>query len=376
MFIITVLTCWALALVHLVLRTQNLLGLEGKTRWLLALIIFAIGLAYIPGRIMLARGVSEEFARAFTSGAALAVGFFAALWTLITLLEIGSIGYWILKRTSIWSASGEIGWWVAGGLWGTALLLTVLGSFLAHSTPNVTRIQLTIPDSEPQRWVMFSDTHLGHTSPRKQWRKTLQTIEGLEPDGLLIPGDLIDDSSDASLGEASLIREYFPELPIYITVGNHDLYSGLNHFIDVCEKLNFRLLRQELEELLPGLTVAGIDDGHLIDTERTVEDLSTRLEGPVLFMTHRPAAAHFLKDRPETLVLGAHTHGGQTLPIIFLVSFANGGFRSGLYQVGQAHLYLSNGAGIWGPPMRLVPPEILSIDITPGNNFSLSSLPN
>ena len=100
------------------------------------------------------------------------------------------------------------------------------------------------------------------------------------------------------------------------------------------------------------------------------------LARPLLLLAHRPAAAHLLRDRPETLVLSGHTHGGQIPPMVFLVALGNGGFRSGYHRVGAAHLYVSRGSGPWGPPMRpLAPPEIVLVEIEPGTQFGVRVQP-
>jgi predicted MPP superfamily phosphohydrolase len=46
-----------------------------------------------------------------------------------------------------------------------------------------------------------------------------------------------------------------------------------------------------------------------------------------------------------------------------IVRLANGGYVSGLYDVGDMQLYVSNGTGLWnGFPVRLgVPPEITKL---------------
>jgi len=74
-----------------------------------------------------------------------------------------------------------------------------------------------------------------------------------------------------------------------------------------------------------------------------------------------------------TVILSGHTHGGQTLPLVFLASLGNGGFLSGYYKVGEADLYVSRGTGYWGPPIRLfAPPELVLIEILPGSHYEIT----
>jgi len=236
----------------------------------------------------------------------------------------------------------------------------------------VTKLDLTVPGAEAKRFVVISDAHLGVISLEGQWRRTLQAASELEPDALLIPGDLIDDRSSRAWSQVEMIRDFFPSLPVYVSTGNHEYYSGPREFQELSEKLQFRLLRQESMSLSPGLTVAGIDDLHFMPAARAIQLIRPKMEGAVLLLSHRPASVHELKDRPETLVVSGHTHGGQTLPVVFLVALGNGGFRSGHYPAGEAHLYVTRGTGVWGPPMRvLAPPEIVLIEVGPGEKFDV-----
>ncbi|MDO9529159.1 MAG: metallophosphoesterase [Syntrophales bacterium] len=261
---------------------------------------------------------------------------------------------------------------MAAVLWSVAVVLSVIGCTIASSTPSVTRLQVTVPGAEAKRFVLISDSHLGASSSEKQWRRTLKAARELGPDAVLIPGDLVDDHSRHTEPQVALIREFFPGMPVYITTGNHEFYSGVNQFKKLCERLQFRLLRQEVETLSPGLSIAGVDDKHFVPAHTAVEEILPKIKGAVLFLTHRPEVAHFLHNRPMTLALAGHTHGGQSLPMVFLVGLGNGGFKAGYYKVGEAHLYVSKGTGVWGPPMRLLAsPELVLIEVRPGLRFEV-----
>lgn len=243
---------------------------------------------------------------------------------------------------------------------------------IGHSTPPVTRFQVSVPNVKPARFVVLSDSHLGEISSSDQWGRALEKARSLRPDAILFPGDLIDDDSGRAWTKAEQLRTAFPDRPVYVSFGNHDVYSGVEHFTRLCEAFRFRLLRQSAEPLVPGLTIAAIDDAALTDPEKALAELKPQLVGPVILMSHRPAVAHLLENRPETLVLSGHTHGGQTLPAVLLVALANGGFRAGRYDVGDCRLYLSRGVGVWGPPMRLfAPPELILIEVGPGPRFEV-----
>ncbi len=372
MFFFIVFTVWAYALTHIFLRTQGLLKLKGAVRILFGVLLFLSGFAYVPARIMLAANPDAKFAGLLTAASALVIGFGAILWTLVFAFDIGAAAAWITTRKRIRHVSHRTSRAIAATLWGLAGVLSVLGFIVANSTPSVTKLTLTVPNAEAGRFVVISDVHLGAASLRDQWSRTLETASELKPDAILIPGDLIDDHSRRTWSQVALIREFFPTQPVYVTTGNHEFYAGTREFLELCEKLRFRLLRQEATALSPGLTVVGIDDSHFMSANRAVEEIRPRMEDAVILLTHRPASARLLSDRSMTLVLAGHTHGGQTLPMVFLVALGNGGFRSGLYTVGEANLYVSRGTGVWGPLIRiLAPPELVLIEVRPGRRFEV-----
>ncbi len=53
------------------------------------------------------------------------------------------------------------------------------------------------------------------------------------------------------------------------------------------------------------------------------------------------------------LQLSGHTHGGQIAPIGWALERIRQPYVFGLHDVGGTILYVTSGAGYWGPPMRL-----------------------
>lgn len=372
MFFIIVFSIWALILTHVFWRTQQLFGGSLVARILIGVSVYLLGFAYVLARVFLSSHATGTSGRTLIYAGALLVGFFGILWTLIVFFDLGTLGLSLLGRVQMGSWSPEARRTTMLLLWGAAAALGTLGWLTGHSTPPSTTLHVSVPGIEPARFVMLSDSHLGEISSLDQWTRALEAARKLHPDAILFPGDLIDDDSGRAWSQAEKLRNVFPDRPIYVSFGNHDVYSGVEYFTRLCRTFRFHLLRQAAESLVPGLTIAAIDDASLVDPKRALAELKPQLAGPVFLMSHRPAVAHLLEDRPETLVLSGHTHGGQTLPAVLLVALANGGFRAGRYEVGDCRLYLSRGVGVWGPPMRLfAPPELILIEVGPGPRFEV-----
>lgn len=52
------------------------------------------------------------------------------------------------------------------------------------------------------------------------------------------------------------------------------------------------------------------------------------------------------------LQLSGHTHGGQLWPVSYLAGLQNPTL-AGLERYGDTQLYVTRGAGAWGPPVRV-----------------------
>ena len=70
-----------------------------------------------------------------------------------------------------------------------------------------------------------------------------------------------------------------------------------------------------------------------------------------LVVVHKPSLWDLIYKKID-LTLSGHTHNGQIVPFNLLVKLR---FKNiyGLYEKFQSKLYVSCGAGCWGPRMRL-----------------------
>ncbi|UKI30973.1 MAG: metallophosphoesterase [Lentisphaeria bacterium] len=148
--------------------------------------------------------------------------------------------------------------------------------------------------------------------------------------------------------------------------GNHEYYSGSREWIAFLSSLGIQMLCNE-HRFLPerNVAVAGVTDPAAARMGETPPDIEKALAGIPsgalkLLLAHQPGLAHRAAEAGVDIQLSGHTHGGMVRGVDRLVALFNGGFVSGLYQVGGMTLYLTNGTGIWsGFPVRLgVPSEI------------------
>ena len=82
-------------------------------------------------------------------------------------------------------------------------------------------------------------------------------------------------------------------------------------------------------------------------------------------LAHQPKMIESMDEYRCDLMLSGHTHGGQIFPFGLLVMMAQP-YIAGLHQhKADRQIFVSRGAGYWGPPLRvLAPSEISHIKIS------------
>ena len=80
-------------------------------------------------------------------------------------------------------------------------------------------------------------------------------------------------------------------------------------------------------------------------------------------MAHQPVQVSDAAARGVDLQLSGHTHGGQMWPFHYVVGLQQGAL-AGLSTVDGTQLYVTRGAGFWGPPVRVgAPPDITVLSL-------------
>jgi hypothetical protein len=84
---------------------------------------------------------------------------------------------------------------------------------------------------------------------------------------------------------------------------------------------------------------------------------------PVVLLSHQPVQVHDAASYGVDLQLSGHTHGGQMAPFNLIVPLQQPVVQ-GLDMIDGTQIYVTRGAGFWGPPVRVgAPPEIALIEL-------------
>ncbi|MBD3300107.1 MAG: hypothetical protein GF347_02025 [Candidatus Moranbacteria bacterium] len=260
-----------------------------------------------------------------------------------------------------------------------ALFYSFYGVWKARN-PIVKELEVEIKDL-PREWrgkkiVQISDVHLGKIQGEKFADKIVEIVNGLNGEIIFITGDLIDGMAVGVSDYAQIINQLKSKQGTYFVTGNHEIYLGKAKAIEALQETDIKLLENEAVQL-NGLQIIGLGFNNFgqVRKKGTLKQLNNFKKGrPSILLYHTPVSiieenddASFqhsslywfpkidfseAKNNGVRLQLSGHTHNGQLFPFNFLTHFIYKGFDYGLHKDGDFSIYITSGAGTWGPPMR------------------------
>jgi uncharacterized protein len=281
--------------------------------------------------------------------------FFAACFCHVLYLLVRLTGIHLSRRP------------LAAALFGLAILASVYGTINASLT-RVKRIAIQLPNL-PASWrgrvaALVSDTHLGHVRGYRFARKIVKMLNREQPDIVFIAGDLYDGTAADVKRLAEPWGKVSAPLGAYFVTGNHEEFADRRKYSGALGQVGIRVLENE-KITVDGLQIVGVHYREAANSERFRAILQKsaldRNKASVL-LTHAPHRLSVPEEEGISLQLSGHTHGGQFFPFTLIASRVYGGRAHGLKLWGRLKVYISSGAGTWGPPVRLgANPEIVLI---------------
>ncbi|SBT53156.1 hypothetical protein GA0070621_4689 [Micromonospora narathiwatensis] len=258
----------------------------------------------------------------------------------------------------------------------TAAGITGYGVRTAMGPPQLDRVRIPLAKlprgMDGLRIATVSDIHLGPLRGRSHTERIVAMINRLDADLVAVVGDLVD-GSVAELGEAAEpLRGLRSRYGSFFVTGNHEYYSGVEEWVREVDRLGLRVLQNERQEIHARggvLDLAGVNDVSATGTGLAAPaDYAAALgdrdpSRPVVLLAHQPVAVHEAAKFGVDLQLSGHTHGGQMAPFNLLVGLQQP-VVSGLGEVDGTKVYVTNGAGFWGPPVRVgAPPQVTLVEL-------------
>jgi len=206
--------------------------------------------------------------------------------------------------------------------------------------------------------VQLTDVHVGWTLGAEFVEQVVATVNQLDADLVVLTGDLVDGDVRELATHVAPLANLRARDGVYAVTGNHEYYWNVHAWLAHFGSLGIRFLRNERVTIRGALELAGSDDitaagmaeGHGEDIARAVAGRDPAL--PLVLLAHHPRSVTSAVAAGVDLQLSGHTHGGQLLPLGWLVRLFEPRV-AGLARFAATWLYVSEGTGFWGPPMRI-----------------------
>ncbi len=225
------------------------------------------------------------------------------------------------------------------------------------------------------RAVLASDIHLGTIMGSRRLKTIVSRINALEPDIVLLPGDIVDESVSIAEEERmiSVLRSIKAPLGVFSVPGNHEYFGGLAKNLEYLVRGGVRVLQDEVVAVGGAFALAGRKDPTALRFGESRKALSEILESagvgralPVILLDHQPLRLNEAEDAGIDLQLSGHTHAGQLFPLNLINKMIYEQYW-GYLRKGRTQYYVSCGVGTWGPAVRTGSvPEIIRLEISFG----------
>jgi len=223
-------------------------------------------------------------------------------------------------------------------------------------------------DLDGLRIVQITDIHLSPFLSEREFARAIDMANETRASIALVTGDLITrrgDPLDACLRQLARLRA---DAGVLGCLGNHETYARVEDYVtDQGRRIGIDFLRHRARQLRFGnaaINFAGVDYQSMHSTHYLKG--AKRLVVPGSFnvlLSHNPDVFPVAAAQGYDLTIAGHTHGGQ-VDVEILHQHVNVArfftpFVQGLYRHGDSSVYVSNGLGTIGVPVRLgAPPEV------------------
>ena len=207
----------------------------------------------------------------------------------------------------------------------------------------------------------------------RRFERLVELVNEQRPDVVAIVGDLVDGDVPELREEVAPLADLVSEQGVFFVTGNHEYFVDTHAWLRHLPTLGVDVLRNERVPIRRGSAVvdlAGIDDrtaarsglpGHGADLDAALDGRDDDV--PVVLLAHQPYMVAQAQAAGVDLQISGHTHGGQLWPFDYAIRLDQPAVE-GLSRHGDTQLYVTAGAGYWGPPMRIgARPEVTVVEL-------------
>lgn len=359
-FLTIVLVIYSLINIYIFLKGYHAIPDTRSFRTLYFIVFIVLASTFVAGKILEARhstvlsdilNIIGGFWMAF-----MLYGFLFLLLSDILLLALritGSVGNEKIILFRKWSFIATV----------AISVVLITAGFINAIIPVITKYDIAINKSADEikslRIAAVSDIHLGSVIRKRSMNKLSGMLKTMEPDLVLLLGDIVDGEIGPVL-RGDLLK-YFtcPKCNdgLFAITGNHEFIGGAKRTIPYIESKGIKILKDEVAILKGGIQLIGRldrDSRRYYGKERLpLEELMKQVDKtkPVILLDHQPFQLADSEKNGIDLHLSGHTHNGQMWPLnlitrkIYELSY-------GYMKKGNTHYIVSSGFGLWGPRIR------------------------
>lgn len=247
---------------------------------------------------------------------------------------------------------------VFGALCIISIVMTV-GGYINATSPVIKEVDYDLSSdskaAREYRVVMFSDLHAGKLMTRDRVGAVVNLVNSLNPDIVLMVGDILDDRDCEFTGAAEELARIKAPLGKYAVLGNHEYYLGNGWSRKMLEAQDVKVLGDSFTVIDNRFLLVGRNDFANLRTQNIRSALKNVIPAgnrlPVILMDHTPHHLEEAEQNGIALQLSGHTHNGQLFPFNLVVKRIYEE-EYGAYRKGNTHYFVSCGVGFWGPPLR------------------------
>jgi uncharacterized protein len=261
--------------------------------------------------------------------------------------------------------------------------IRIIYDYNAVSVREINYETKNLPSSlENFRIAFISDIQADHYTDKARLEKFINTVNSLNPDLILIAGDLITTGPDYIKISGQEVGKLKSKYGVYSCVGDHDNWAYRNDYAKSVAEVKESLYANNVQMIDNGIKMIMVDDAEINVTFITNTYVQT-VPTPILdsltsnsfgnfkiFLAHQPQP--FLITAAEknnyNLYLAGHTHGGQitfVFPFIQLTpTMFETKYTKGDFWFGDMLLVVTRGLGMSLAPIRYnSTPEVILITL-------------
>lgn len=241
------------------------------------------------------------------------------------------------------------------GLLSFLVVIALYGSrnFRNISVENYRVLPVSQKNIRNMKLAFISDVHLNGNFDGSKLRASFEKMREEKVELVLIGGDFLDNSHRTVRDDIKkIIDENQFKHGIYLVLGNHEYYGGIDENIAYIKSLGIKILRDERVDI-EGAVIVGRDDRHNKNRKPLTELLDgIDSEKTVVVVDHNPKSLSEIQNEKIDLYLSGHTHKGQIFPFNLIVDrmYLN---PKGYKKIGETNTYVSSGLGTWLIPYRI-----------------------